>query len=421
MDILVPTSERESSHASDYMNEIEHNLRINQSSSSEEEEEETENSMPVQIKLPRQKKIYQEDQSFGNNAREEDNSSNESHKPSRVVFRKSSQGISRAERANKMAHFDYIESGLANTEERTKQKEARRVKVNPKFFNSMNKESEKVAQGSNNKSMTVHKSQPLQIKKFSPKRFRRFPRFTIFLNKDQENVFEKENSISLNPQFLNFLMTPERAEIVDQGKNSFHNFLATEEFDEALKLLNSQNLKKFDPFDRVILSAKGIDNSILTSLRTLAKLNNSISDTFKVIHSKFIPGQMTNPSFAYKKEIAHGERNYGLQPPLDMSMFADDQKGRAFSMGPPLKRVYKQMMRANNFNRELPQIDENPRKGFKGNKGGPKFSSKIVSEMENSQFNFTSREDIERMGIISPPDFETESAGHLTDPTPIYK
>jgi hypothetical protein len=48
-------------------------------------------------------------------------------------------------------------------------------------------------------------------------------------------------------------MTPERAS------------LAKAEFDEALELLNQQNLKKFDPFDKVILSAKGIDNSILTS------------------------------------------------------------------------------------------------------------------------------------------------------------
>jgi hypothetical protein len=34
---------------------------------------------------------------------------------------------------------------------------------------------------------------------FSPKRFRRFPRFTVFLNKDEDKPYEKENSISLNP------------------------------------------------------------------------------------------------------------------------------------------------------------------------------------------------------------------------------
>lgn len=77
---------------------------------------------------------------------------------------------------------------------------------------------------------------------FVPRRFKRFPRFTVFLNKESDSQYSKENSISLNPQFLNFLMTPERAKV------------AQEEFDEALKLLGEQNLKKFDPFDKVILS-----------------------------------------------------------------------------------------------------------------------------------------------------------------------
>ena len=42
----------------------------------------------------------------------------------------------------------------------------------------------------------------------------------------------------------------------------------------------------FDPFEKVILY-KGIDNSILTSFRTLKGENNSISDTNKIIHKKF--------------------------------------------------------------------------------------------------------------------------------------
>ncbi len=45
---------------------------------------------------------------------------------------------------------------------------------------------------------------------------------------------------------------------------------------------------RFDPFEKVIL-VKGIDNSILTSFRTLKKENNVISDTMKVIHNKFQP------------------------------------------------------------------------------------------------------------------------------------
>ena len=43
-----------------------------------------------------------------------------------------------------------------------------------------------------------------------------------------------------------------------------------------------------DPFERVLL-LKNIDNAILTSFRTLSKQNNTISHTFKVIHSKFAP------------------------------------------------------------------------------------------------------------------------------------
>lgn len=45
---------------------------------------------------------------------------------------------------------------------------------------------------------------------------------------------------------------------------------------------------KIDPFEKVIL-VKGIDNSILTSFRTLKKQNNIVSDTLKVIHNKFQP------------------------------------------------------------------------------------------------------------------------------------
>ena len=61
---------------------------------------------------------------------------------------------------------------------------------------------------------------------FSPKRFKRFPRFTIFLNKDENSEYERANTISLNPQFMNFLLSPERAE------------LASMEFNEALRLIN---------------------------------------------------------------------------------------------------------------------------------------------------------------------------------------
>ena len=44
--------------------------------------------------------------------------------------------------------------------------------------------------------------------------------------------------------------------------------------------------KNFDPFEKVVL-IKGIDNSILTSYRTLKGENNTVSDTYKIIHKKY--------------------------------------------------------------------------------------------------------------------------------------
>ena len=145
-------------------------------------------------------------------------SSNENVKPAKVVFKKSSQSISRAERANKMAHFEYMESGLSNTQDDIKYKNDRKVKMNSRLYTMVNKKNTaRNVNYTNEKMNEIYIAQPPQTNKFSPKRFRRFPRFTIFLNKDHENSYEKENSISLNPQFLNFLMTPERAEMVDKG------------------------------------------------------------------------------------------------------------------------------------------------------------------------------------------------------------
>lgn len=54
--------------------------------------------------------------------------------------------------------------------------------------------------------------------------------------------------------------------------------------------------KDFDPFDRVVL-VKGIDNSILTSFRTLKGDNNTVSDTFKIVHRKFAPSKTNNSYF----------------------------------------------------------------------------------------------------------------------------
>lgn len=160
-----------------------------------------------------------------NTSNVQNTSNNENIKPAKVVFKKSSQSISRAERANKMAHFEYMESGLSNTQDDIKYKQDRKLKMNSRLYTMVNKKNTaRNVSYSNEKMNEIYIAQPPQTNKFSPKRFRRFPRFTIFLNKDHENSYEKENSISLNPQFLNFLMTPERAEMVDKGKKSISKF-----------------------------------------------------------------------------------------------------------------------------------------------------------------------------------------------------
>lgn len=62
--------------------------------------------------------------------------------------------------------------------------------------------------------------------------------------------------------------------------------------------------QNYDPFEKVAL-VKGIDNQILTSFRTLKRENNTISDTFKVVHQKFKP-QTTKSNFLHRmgKQIA---------------------------------------------------------------------------------------------------------------------
>lgn len=60
--------------------------------------------------------------------------------------------------------------------------------------------------------------------------------------------------------------------------------------EEAVTGWNQKNemVQNYDPFEKVVL-VKGIDNSILTSFRTLKRENNTVSDTFKIVHQKFLP------------------------------------------------------------------------------------------------------------------------------------
>lgn len=53
---------------------------------------------------------------------------------------------------------------------------------------------------------------------FCPKRFNRYPRFTIFFKRDQQNQlqhFANENTVSLTPQFLSYLMNRRSAKGLD--------------------------------------------------------------------------------------------------------------------------------------------------------------------------------------------------------------
>ena len=63
-----------------------------------------------------------------------------------------------------------------------------------------------------------------------------------------------------------------------------------------------QALLPYDPFEKVIL-IKDIDNQILTSFRTLKGENNSVSDTSKVIHKKFLGSR--NQNRFYKSHALH--------------------------------------------------------------------------------------------------------------------
>lgn len=82
------------------------------------------------------------------------------------------------------------------------------------------------------------------------------------------------------------------------------NMLDTNEIEKKLQSVPSDvaqwnnylKQQNFDPFDRVVL-VKGIDNQILTSYRTLKGENNTVSDTFKIVHKKFLPQKNTNHKF----------------------------------------------------------------------------------------------------------------------------
>ncbi|CDW76398.1 UNKNOWN [Stylonychia lemnae] len=159
----------------------------------------------------------------------------------------------------------------------------------------------------------------IKRKAWSPKRFKKFPRFTIFLNREEDTGkdYLKDNIISLNPEFMNFLLNSASAgnvgitsqqlqhDTVDKKvgvsqnldlPDDSSNMITIESQKQQTQQMESESLaqklkrnyKYQDPFDRVLLT-KGIDNQILTSFRTLTKTNNTMSDTMKIIHNRFNP------------------------------------------------------------------------------------------------------------------------------------
>ena len=96
-----------------------------------------------------------------------------------------------------------------------------------------------------------------------------------------------------------------RSSDIDKAEHAVSDYLGkgpidVEQWNDYLKQ------KNFDPFDRVVL-VKTIDNSILTSFRTLKGENNTVSDTFKIVHRKFQP-QHTNNSFFKNIMTKHADK-----------------------------------------------------------------------------------------------------------------
>lgn len=58
-----------------------------------------------------------------------------------------------------------------------------------------------------------------------------------------------------------------------------------------------------------MLLVKGIDNSILTSFRTLKRENNTVSDTFKIVHQKFLPNKHASQALKQMQKTYAGKLN----------------------------------------------------------------------------------------------------------------
>lgn len=64
-----------------------------------------------------------------------------------------------------------------------------------------------------------------------------------------------------------------------------------------------------------MLLTKGIDNQILTSFRTLTKANNVVSDTLKIVHTKFSPAA-NPPTVATRHKKGYKNQLYVIKEEL---------------------------------------------------------------------------------------------------------
>ena len=90
------------------------------------------------------------------------------------------------------------------------------------------------------------------------------------------------------------------------------------------------------------------------------------------------------------KELPLADKSYAVHPPLDLTVLAANNHTRSFSMGPPLKGVYKQIVSTHEFTPEINDISNNQTyRGFPKPHKVKKQSRYLISEVDESQYNNT--------------------------------
>lgn len=116
-----------------------------------------------------------------------------------------------------------------------------------------------------------------------------------------------------------------------------------------------------------------------------------------MIHSKFAPSVTNNPNYTKRKEVSQVDKSYSIHPPLDLSVLADTNHTRSFSMGAPLKGVYRHMLKPTEIPAEFPEIN-NPDRDFRVKKTSKIMnpSYNFISEVDESIYNQTNLEENDR-------------------------